>query len=76
MYNILVYLKSNIILNKWFKYLKSLNHPTADQAIKHLNMHTYNPEEVIKYKRYNGWLDRTRGTSIYDLDPIFEELLK
>ena len=58
------------------RYLRSLNHPTANQAIKHLNMHTYNPEEVIKYKRYNGWLDSIRGTSIYDLDPIFEELLK
>jgi len=58
------------------KYLESLNHPTADQAIKHLNMHTYNPEEVVKYKKYNGWLDSIRGTSIYDLDPIFEELLK
>lgn len=56
------------------KYLKSLNHPTANQAIKHLNMHTYNPEEVIKYKRYNGWLDSIRGTSIYDLDPIFGEI--
>ena len=56
------------------KYLKSLNHPTADQAIKHLNMHTYDPKEVVKYKRYNGWLDSIRGTSIYDLDPIFGEI--
>lgn len=56
------------------KYLETLNHPTADQAIKHLNMHTYNPKEVIKYKRYNGWLDSIRGTSIYDLDPIFGEI--
>lgn len=56
------------------KYLETLNHPTADQAIKHFKMHTYNPEQVVKYKRYNGWLDSIRGTSIYDLDPIFGEI--
>lgn len=56
-------------------YLEKLNHPTAEKAIKHLKMNTYDIEEAKKYKKYNGWLDRIRGTSIYDLDPIFEDIL-
>ena len=39
-------------------------------------MHTYNPNEVRKYKHYNEWLDSLRGTSIYDLDPIFGEIFE
>ena len=56
-------------------YLSSLNHPTAEQAIKHFNIHKYNLDEVKKYKRYNGWLDSIRGTNILDLDPIFDKII-
>lgn len=63
------------IKNKKISYLEKLNHPTADQAIKHFKMHSYNKEEAAKFKSYNGWLDSIRGTSIYDLDPIFEDIL-
>ena len=57
-------------------YLKKLNHPTAEQAIKHFQINTYNKEEVIKFKSYNGWLDSIRGTNILDLDPIFGEIFE
>ena len=63
------------IKQKKIAYLKKFNHPTAEQAIKHLHVSKYNPNEVKNYKRYNGWLDSIRGTSIYDLDPIFEDIL-
>lgn len=63
------------IKQKKITYLKKFNHPTAEQAIKHFNVSKYNPNEVKNYKRYNGWLDSIRGTSIYDLDPIFEDIL-
>lgn len=57
------------------KYLEKLNHPTADQAIKHFKMHKYNIEQVKLFKKRTEFLDRIRGTSIYDLDPIFEDIL-
>lgn len=63
------------IKEKKIAFLKTLNHPTADQAIKHFEMHNYNKEQLIKFKSYNGWLDSIRGTNIYDLDPIFEDIL-
>jgi len=58
------------------KYLEKLNHPTADQAIKHFKNYSYNPDSVRLFKKRTTFLDKIRGTSIYDLDPIFEELLK
>lgn len=66
----------NHIKQQKINYLKKLNHPTAEKAIKHFKMHTYNPNEVRKYKHYNEWLDSLRGTSIYDLDPIFGEIFE
>ena len=57
-------------------YLKKLNHPTADQAIRHFEMDKeFKPTQVTKYIAYNGWLDSIRGTNILDLDPIFERIL-
>lgn len=56
-------------------YLEKFNHPTAQQAIKHFEMYEYNPQEVERYKKYNGWLDSIRGTDVRDLDPVFEEIL-
>lgn len=63
------------IKQKKIAYLKKLNHPTAEQAIKHFNLYEYNPKEVKNYKRYNGWLDSIRGTNILDLDPVFEKII-
>lgn len=63
------------IKEKKIKFLETLKHPTAKKAIKHFEMHSYNKDEVVKFKNYNGWLDSIRGTNIYDLDPIFEDIL-
>ncbi len=57
------------------KYLEKLNHPTADRAIKHFNRYSYNPNSVRLFKKRTAFLDKIRGTSIYDLDPIFEEII-
>jgi organic radical activating enzyme len=63
------------IKNEKIAYLKKLKHPTADQAIKHFEMDkSYNPAQVAKYIKYNGWLDSIRGTNILDLDPVFERI--
>ena len=57
------------------KYLEKLNHPTADMAIKHFKKYPYNPNSVRLFKKRTTFLDKIRGTSIYDLDPIFEDIL-
>ena len=57
------------------RYLESFNHPTARMAIKHFEIDQYNPVEADRYSRQTSWLDHVRGTSIYDLDPIFEDIL-
>ena len=57
------------------KYLEKLNHPTADIAIKHFKNYSYNVDSVRLFKKRTAFLDKIRGTSIYDLDPIFEDIL-
>tara|TARA_R110000822_G_scaffold36832_4_gene103496 strand:+ start:11830 stop:12957 length:1128 start_codon:yes stop_codon:yes gene_type:complete len=57
------------------KYLEKLNHPTADMAINHLKRYPYNPDQARMFKKRTMFLDNIRGTSIYDLDPIFEEIV-
>lgn len=57
------------------EYLKKLKHPIAGQAIKHFELSKYNSQEIKSYIKVNNWLDSIRGTNIYDVDPIFEEIL-
>ncbi len=57
------------------KYLKKLNHPTADIAIKHFKNYSYDLDSARLFKKRTAFLDKIRGTNIYDLDPIFEEIL-
>ena len=57
------------------KYLEKLNHPTADLAIKHFKRYPYNVKQAILFKKRTTFLDKIRGTSIYDLDPIFKQII-
>jgi molybdenum cofactor biosynthesis enzyme MoaA len=56
-------------------YLKKLNHPIAEQAIKYFESSKYDSQEIKGYQQGNGFLDSIRSTNILDLDPIFEEIL-
>jgi len=44
-------------------------------AINHFKRYPYNPDQARMFKKRTMFLDNIRGTSIYDLDPIFEDIL-
>ena len=63
-------IKVNLILK-----LETKNHPLSDKVISILENTKFDVNELKAYKEYILMLDRRRGTNIYNLDPIFEDIL-
>jgi MoaA/NifB/PqqE/SkfB family radical SAM enzyme len=51
-------------------------HPLAHKAVNFFFKNIeFNSQIATTYKTYNDWLDSIRATSLYKLDPIFEDIL-
>ena len=65
----------NDIKQTLIEKLQSKNHELANKIINILQNTEFDREELKAYKDYILMLDARRGTNIYDLDPIFEDIL-
>jgi|TARA_R110000868_G_scaffold299046_1_gene559294 MoaA/NifB/PqqE/SkfB family radical SAM enzyme len=65
----------NDIKNTIVNRLERKNNSLSNKVIDILNNTTHDAEELKKYKEYILMLDARRGTNIYDVDPIFQDIL-